>query len=152
MGKLNLASMSKLQLVDAKLQSVVRSAVATLPFDCVISEGLRSKQQAMLNYCHGRSEEELKAVGIELPPLPGPKITWTLNSKHCTGKAIDIYPLVDGQLDSGAHGMKNFDLMYHAMMAAAAEQKVRIRYGGDWDMDGKLREKGETDSPHFELA
>ena len=35
---------------------------------------------------------------------------------------------------------------------ASRELGVPIRWGADWDMDGLPREKGETDSPHFELA
>jgi peptidoglycan L-alanyl-D-glutamate endopeptidase CwlK len=152
MGKFNLQSIIKLNLVDPKLKDIAMRAVAKLPFDCVVSEGLRTKQQAILNYCHGRTKEELEAVGIYLDPLPGPKITWTLHSKHIEGKAIDMYPVIRGQLDDGKQGWQNFDEMYHAMMQAASEVKVRLRYGGDWDMDGKLREQGETDSPHFELV
>lgn len=152
MGKISEASLQKLSQVDMALARVVKVAVGRLPFDCVVSEGLRSKEQAILNYCKGRTKAELEAVGIRKPPLPGPKITWTLHSKHVEGKAVDIYPLIGGKLDNASKGFGNFDELYHAMMGAAAELKTRIRYGGDWDQDGKLREKGETDSPHFELA
>jgi peptidoglycan L-alanyl-D-glutamate endopeptidase CwlK len=48
--------------------------------------------------------------------------------------------------------ISKFDAIYTAMMAAAKEFGVRLRYGGDWNMNGKIRERGETDSPHFELA
>jgi peptidoglycan L-alanyl-D-glutamate endopeptidase CwlK len=41
--------------------------------------------------------------------------------------------------------------MAKAMLAAAKELGIGIRWGADWDSDGKPREKGETDSPHFEL-
>ena len=34
----------------------------------------------------------------------------------------------------------------------AKELGIKIRWGADWDMDGVARERGETDSPHFELA
>jgi peptidoglycan L-alanyl-D-glutamate endopeptidase CwlK len=37
------------------------------------------------------------------------------------------------------------------MFAAAKELGVSIRWGADWDNDGNYREKGEYDSPHFEL-
>jgi len=152
MGKLIPPSMSRLGTVDPKLQEIIIEAAKRLPFNCIVSEGRRTKEQAILNYCHGRTKAELLAVGISLPPLPGPKISWTLHSKHVDGKAVDIYPLRQGRLDDGTKGYEYFDELYHAIMAVAAEKKVRVRYGGDWDMDGKLREKGETDSPHFELA
>jgi peptidoglycan L-alanyl-D-glutamate endopeptidase CwlK len=37
------------------------------------------------------------------------------------------------------------------MFQAAQELKTTIRWGADWDRDGKPRERGESDSPHFEL-
>ena len=39
-----------------------------------------------------------------------------------------------------------------ALLAAAAAEGVRIRWGKDWDQDGIAGEKGETDGPHFELV
>jgi peptidoglycan L-alanyl-D-glutamate endopeptidase CwlK len=38
------------------------------------------------------------------------------------------------------------------MFAAAKELGVPIRWGADWERDGKPRERGVTDSPHFELV
>ena len=38
------------------------------------------------------------------------------------------------------------------MFAAADDLNVAVRWGADWDRDGKPRERGESDSPHFELA
>jgi peptidoglycan L-alanyl-D-glutamate endopeptidase CwlK len=38
------------------------------------------------------------------------------------------------------------------MFNAAKELNVDIRWGADWNQNGKKREKGETDSPHFELV
>ncbi len=145
----------KFEGVDQALRDIAAEAVASLPFDCVAAEGLRSEEQAIINYRKGRTKAELAKVGITAPPLPGPKVTWTLKSKHIEGKAIDIYPLLDnGQLDvaTSPHKFARFDALYHAMMRAAARRGVRLRYGGDWDMDGKLREAGETDSPHYERA
>lgn len=152
MGNMNESSRKKLATVKAELQAIVNEAVPTLPFDVVVAEGIRSKEQAVINYRKGRTKAELMKVNIFDEPLPGPKITWTLNSKHIEGKAVDIYPLVSGRLDDARGGYGRFDAIYHAMMAAAAKLKTRIRYGGDWDVDGILREKGETDSPHYELA
>jgi hypothetical protein len=48
--------------------------------------------------------------------------------------------------------LKRSDVDAVAMFAAAKELGVSIRWGADWDGDGKPRERGESDSPHFELA
>ena len=37
------------------------------------------------------------------------------------------------------------------MLQAAKELGVPVRWGADWDNDGKPRERGESDSPHFEI-
>jgi peptidoglycan L-alanyl-D-glutamate endopeptidase CwlK len=37
------------------------------------------------------------------------------------------------------------------MLKAAEELGVDIRWGADWDEDGNPRERGESDSPHFEI-
>jgi peptidoglycan L-alanyl-D-glutamate endopeptidase CwlK len=150
----------KLRGLDKQLLAVVLAAMPKLNFDCTVAEGVRSTEQAFINYGKGRTAQQLVAIGV-----PGryaepdmPKVTWVsspLATKHLTGHAVDIYPLLaDGTLDTGKSKlkMKQFDALYHAMMCASAEVGVRIRYGGDWDEDGQLREKGETDSPHFELS
>ena len=45
--------------------------------------------------------------------------------------------------------------MFEAQKQLKAEGKIptntTMRWGADWDSDGKPREKGETDSPHFEI-
>ncbi len=80
-------------------------------------------------------------------------MTWTLNSNHFLnsktgfGHAVDLLPAPYDWKDT-----KPFDLVAEAMMKAAEELKITIRWGADWDQDGKAREQGESDSPHFELV
>jgi peptidoglycan L-alanyl-D-glutamate endopeptidase CwlK len=79
-------------------------------------------------------------------------VTWTLNSNHFKqpdgfGRAVDLLPEPYDWKDPG-----QFDKVARAMREAAKQLGVKIRWGGDWDQDGRAREKGEDDSPHFELA
>jgi peptidoglycan L-alanyl-D-glutamate endopeptidase CwlK len=53
---------------------------------------------------------------------------------------------------TGWNNLKSFDQVAAAMRATAKELGIAIRWGADWDNDGKPREKGESDSPHFELG
>lgn len=129
--------MIRLKDVKPILRKVVERAIQITTVDFLVSEGKRTLKRQQELYAKGRT-------------TPGPKVTWTMQSKHLTGDAVDLVPFVDGKPDWD--NIKNFDEIYKAMMAAAKELGVELRYGGDWDRDGILREKGETDSPHFELA
>ena len=108
--------------------------------DFSVLEGLRTLARQKALYAKGRTTK-------------GPKVTWTLNSRHLPnpktgwGEAIDLIPYPLDWED-----LSKFDAIASLMFKAADIEKVRIRWGADWDKDGKPRERGETDSPHFELA
>ena len=60
--------------------SRVRTVLARMEargFDPIVFETKRSQARQLWLYAQGRTR-------------PGPKITWTLTSKHITGKAVDI--------------------------------------------------------------
>lgn len=105
--------------------------------DFVVIEGVRTPAEQRRLYAKGRT-------------APGQKVTWTLNSNHFVnpktgfGHAVDLFPGTWSDL-------KKFDQMAQAMFDAAKELGIQIRWGADWDRDGKWRERGESDSPHFEL-
>lgn len=97
-------------------------------------EGVRTRARQQELYNQGRK-------------TPGKIVTWTLKSNHITGDAVDLIPY---PLDW--NDLKAFDAIAEAMFKASKELGIPIRWGADWDQDGKPRERGETDSPHFELA
>lgn len=66
--------------------------------------------------------------------------SWTMNSRHLTGHAVDLVPLVDGQPQ---WLWPECRLIAKAMKQAAAELQVPIEWGGDW--------KRFPDGPHFQL-
>ena len=128
---------TRLQGVKPRLASVVRRALEISAVDFMVVEGLRTIERQRELYAQGRTK-------------PGNKVTWALHSKHLEGNAVDLAPFVNGKVDW--NNLKNFDAIAKAMLQASRELSVPIRWGADWDMDGIPREKGETDSPHFELA
>lgn len=131
-------SLAKLSGVDVRLVDCCTLALSRSPFDLTIVEGLRSKERQAELYAQGRT-------------LPGPIVTWTKHSKHLTGKAVDIAPLnMKGQIPWNDKTL--FMELGALMMKAAADLKINIRHGADWDKDGILYEKGEYDGPHFELV
>ncbi len=128
-------SRQRLQGVDPELVRVVERALQLSPVDFMVSEGLRTRARQAELYAKGRT-------------TPGPKVTWTMNSKHITGDAVDLVPWVGGKADWNT--LANFKTLSKAMSAAAKELGIAIRYGGDWDGDG-VQEKGEADLVHWEL-
>lgn len=141
-------SLKRLEGVHPKMKEVVLGAldimnewdaagVATC--DIMVLEGVRTPERQKELYAQGRTK-------------PGQKVTWTLNSNHFINKktgyghAVDLVPYPVDWND-----LKKFDLISRAMFASAAKLNTPIRWGADWDRDGNPRERGESDSPHFEL-
>lgn len=154
---LGLKSLAHLDGVDPRLVRVVKRAIQLTTVDFKVIEGLRSDDQACRNWGRGRTAAECRAIGIA-PTYAQPaeaKVTWLkhpLNTRHRRqangyGGAVDLLP---APYDWKATAP--FDAVAKAMETAARELGVQIRWGADWDQDGEPRERGESDSPHFELV
>lgn len=126
-------SLARLKGVDEQLVNIVKRAIEISEVDFTVLEGVRTLDRQRELYAQGRT-------------APGKIVTWTMKSRHIEGKAVDLvpYPLDWNDLDK-------FDKIKNAMFQAAKEIDVNLRWGADWDGDGNYREKGEYDSPHFEL-
>ena len=149
--QLSKRSLSRLAGVDDKLVAVVKRAIEISDVDFMVLEGVRSKEQCMINYGKGRTAAQVQAKGVPAkyaqPSVS--KVTWLNNpfaNKHVSGKAVDLVPYPVDWND-----LSKFDKIAKAMLTAAKELKVNVRWGADWDNDGKPRERGESDSPHFEI-
>ena len=131
--KLGKTSLARLQGVDETLVNVVKRAIEISEVDFTVMEGVRTLERQRELYAQGRT-------------APGKIVTWTMKSKHIEGKAVDLvpYPLDWNDIDK-------FNKIKDAMFQAAKELDVNLRWGADWDGDGNYREKGEYDSPHFEI-
>lgn len=150
--KFSQTSLKRLEGVNPKLVAVVHRALEISKEDFMVIEGVRTKENAWANWGKGRTAAQCQAAGVptKYAQPSAAQVTWLknpLNSKHMTGHAVDLAPI---PLDW--NDLKRFDRMAQAMFQAAAELKTPIRWGADWDNDGNFREKGETDSPHFELV
>ena len=149
--KLSERSLKSLEGVDPDLVKIVKRAIEITEQDFIVIEGLRTKEQMMINYGKGRTVAQLAVHGIpaSYAKPKEAKVTWLNNpfaSNHAKGKAVDIVPYPVDWND-----VKKLDKIAKAMFASAKEFGVSIRWGADWDNDGNYREKGETDSPHFEI-
>ena len=129
----------RLSGVKQSLVDIVEEACHNLPFDVIVVEGVRTEKRQKELYAQGRTK-------------PGKIVTWTLNSKHITGDAVDLAPYDHGTRQILWGDVLKFNAMIREVQKAAAERKVKVRSGADWNQNGVLRESRETDSPHFELV
>jgi len=132
---INVRSEKNLAGVHPDLVKVVKVVAET--HDILVIEGVRTKERQADLYAQGRTK-------------PGKVITWTMNSKHIDGKAVDVVMLKNGTIDW--NDAKAFEDLGRIMIDTAKQLGIKLRWGYDWDMDGVLREKGENDGPHFELV
>lgn len=146
-------SLERLNGVHPDLASVVKRAIELTTQDFSVLEGVRTDKRQRELYGQGRTAAELRAAGVD-PKLAKPsmqKVTWTLKSNHFKqkdgyGHAVDLVPY---PLDWNA--LAKFDAIATAMLQAADDIGVTIRWGADWDQDGNWRERGESDNPHWEI-
>ena len=128
MRKWSERSLKNLTGVHPDLRAVMDRALQESPIDFVITEGLRTLAR----------QRELLRIGA----------TKTLNSRHLTGHAVDLYAWVDLDIDGTVEfvEMSNPRLLKQiadAIKAAAKAEDVPIVWGGDW--------RTFKDMPHFEL-
>lgn len=115
--------------VNPSLVRVVRGAALHYkgPGKFVVAEGLRSLTRQRELFAAGKSK--------------------TMRSRHLTGHAVDLAPMVDvdqdGDLDL-TWAREHFYPICDAMRASAAAAGVPLEWGGDW--------KDFVDMPHWQLA
>lgn len=110
--------MERLKGVHPDLVRAVVRARSKVAF--FVAEGLRSPARQQMLVAEGKSK--------------------TLNSRHLTGHAVDLYPVSDVPIPKMQ--MSDFRPVVQAMKAAAAEEGVPLTCGYDWGWD----------APHYELS
>lgn len=147
---MNPSSLQKLSTVNPSLQAVVKRAAELLQgtdLYFVVTQGIRTRDEQARLYGKGRTAAELSAKKVN-PLYAKPtesKVTWTLDSNHLAGTAVDIAPLLNGKVNWDENGKLGlWPRLAIAMKTAASELRTPITWGGDWS--GK-----NLDRPHFEL-
>ena len=137
MRELSATEVKRLQSCDIRLQVIVREAADHVSLFVV--EGHRGQEAQDKAFREGKS-----------------KLKWPHGKHNATpSRAVDLAPCRDGAIQwSDRAGYKAIKA---AMFAAAARNNIRLRWGADWDMDGKTRADGDPDErfvdmPHFELV
>lgn len=119
MFELSQKSLNKLAGVHPDLVKVIKRAIEITPVDFTVIEGLRTKEQQAYYVKKGVSK--------------------TMRSRHLTGHAVDIAPIIDGKV---SWNMKDYKPVVDAVKQAALELKIPMEHGYDWGWDG----------PHHELS
>jgi peptidoglycan L-alanyl-D-glutamate endopeptidase CwlK len=142
------SSKAKLKGVHPDLVKVMMTAIMNSGQDFSVVEGLRTVARQQMLFNKGKSQ--------------------TMNSRHITGHAVDLLPYpFSGDVDGdGIPNVEDWDQYYpiaDAVIAAAKEHNVAIRWGGNWRIgdtrlwndSGKALAKAYPgtfpDGPHFEL-
>jgi len=129
------ASKAKLDTCDARLKAVFNRVIET--FDCTIIEGHRGKEAQDAAFAAGNSQKKWPDG----------------NHNAIPSKAIDAAPVEYVNKKSTIDWNDTRRLCYFAgyVMATAASMGVKLRWGGDWDMDTELKDNTFNDLVHFEL-
>ena len=117
-------SRERLKGVDIKLQHILRQLIKIM--DVTIIEGLRTQE---------RQDELVKKGGSK-----------TRFSKHIEGRAVDVAPYPIDWEDR-----ERFHYMGGMLRGIAHEMGVKIRWGGDWDSDGEIKDNSFDDLVHVEI-
>ena len=117
-------SLARLNSTDERLVRVFTEVVKH--FDCTILEGKRTVDRQKMLVEQGKSK--------------------TMNSKHLTGKAVDVAPYPIDWNDR-----ERFTYFAGYVMGIAAKMGIKLRWGGDWDRDTQVKDNNFDDLPHFEI-
>jgi peptidoglycan LD-endopeptidase CwlK len=145
--KLSDKSVKELQGVHADLRAVVIRAIELSVQDFAVHDGIRTLEEQKEHIAAGASQ--------------------TLDSRHLSGHAVDLVPLINGKL---RWAWQPIYKIADAVRAGAKELNVPLRWGGAWDVsftdsddppddllaDYSARRKRAgkklfLDGPHFEL-
>jgi len=127
--KFGARSLEKLLECDERLQKVLHEVIKI--YDCSVICGHRSQAEQNMAFKSGMS-----------------KVEWP-NSKHNSkpSKAVDVVPHPLDWNDT-----KSFCYMAGIIMGTAHKLGVKLRWGGDWNMNNQLKDERFQDLPHFEIV
>lgn len=113
-------SLKRLEGVHPDLVLIVKRAIEISPIDFTVIEGVRTIER----------QRQLVAAGAST----------TLRSRHLSGHAVDLAPLVDGEV---RWDWPLYNHLAPVIKDAAREHGIPIEWGGDWT--------AFKDGPHWQL-
>jgi len=113
-------SLARLEGVHPDLVRIVKKAADISDLDFTVLEGLRTVER----------QKELVKQGASK----------TMNSRHLTGHAVDLAPMINGKI---SWDWPLYKRLAKTVKAAAAVERLPLQWGGDW--------RTFKDGPHWEL-
>jgi peptidoglycan L-alanyl-D-glutamate endopeptidase CwlK len=113
-------SLARLEGVHPDLVRIVKKAADISDLDFTVLEGLRTVER----------QKELVKQGASK----------TMNSRHLTGHAVDLAPMINGKI---SWDWPLYKRLAKTIKAAAAVERLPLQWGGDW--------RTFKDGPHWEL-
>ena len=113
-------SLARLEGVHPDLVRIVKTAASISDLDFTVLEGLRTVER----------QKELVKQGASK----------TMKSRHLTGHAVDLAPMIDGKI---SWDWPLYHRLAKTVKAAAAVERLPLQWGGDW--------RTFKDGPHWEL-
>lgn len=122
-------SLSALEYVDTRLRSILEEVIQYWDFS--VLEGHRGPEKQEEFYRSGASQ-----------------VRWP-DSKHNTlpSVAVDVAPYPIDWEDT-----ERFVQLAGAILTVARQRGVELRWGGDWDRDGRMSDERFRDLAHFEIV
>jgi len=99
-------------------------------FDCSVIQGHRGKEDQNKAFKEGKSK-------LKYP---------NGNHNKSPSKAVDVAPYPINWNDR-----ERFTYFAGYVVGIASQMGLKIRWGGDWDMDTEVKDNNFDDLPHFEL-
>ena len=128
MAKFGKSSKKRLATCDERLQKVFNEVIKYV--DCSILEGYRSEERQNYLFQEGRTKVKY------------PKGRHNSNPS----RAVDVTPYPVDWDDR-----ERQTLFAGFVLGIARSMDIRLRWGGDWDMDFQVMDNRFDDFPHFEL-
>lgn len=141
MYKLSRRSIERLNTCHDDLQLIIKEAISISDIDFGVSEGYRDIQTQYKYFKEGKSKiDGFKKKG---------------KHNYFPSLAVDIYLWINGKASWDEE-----TLSYVAGIIKGVSEMLykdgkishKIRYGGNFDMDGELLEQSFDDRPHYELV
>ena len=131
MYKFSQKSLKYLNECDDRLIQIANEAIKRIDFSVI--DGARTEEEAKANQAKG--------------------VSWTNKSKHCRKSKSYAFDFIPYPFKNW-NDLEGFEKIAKVLNEEAAKLGIKVRWGGDWNMNGKYADeiaRGSYDGGHFEL-